>query len=59
MRRLFSKKAWNHFKLCINLFLARIYGRYECNGWNGEYNYVQYEWKGKLWEIPLNGKETF
>ena len=50
-----GKRMWklvNTLELCITMFLARTFGRYEHSVWNGEFEYARYSWRGKVWAFP-------
>jgi len=44
-------------RICATLFMARTFGEYEHSGWNGDHDYVQYNWRGKSWRIPTSEVE--
>jgi len=39
-------------KICVTLFLARTFGRYEHSAWDGQRDYALYTWRGKTWAFP-------
>lgn len=46
------KKLFSTLKICTTLFMARTFGEYKHSGWNGEFEYARYIWKGEDWIIP-------
>lgn len=36
------------------LFMARMFGEYIHSGWNGEFDYARYRWRGNEWIIPTS-----
>lgn len=39
------------------LFMARMFGRYEYSGFDGEIEYCRYRWRGRSWVIPTGSVE--
>ena len=50
----FIKKLIKTIKLLSTLFCARMFGKYIHSGWNGEFEYARYHWRGKEWIIPIS-----
>lgn len=48
------RKLTSTTRLCATLFMARMFGRYEHSGWNGEFEYARYSWRGQSWAIPTS-----
>lgn len=48
------KKAWQTFKICKTLFMARTFGEYKHSGWNGRFDYCSYRYKGRTYDIPMS-----
>lgn len=46
------RKALDTIRLTLTLALARTFGQYIHSGWNGEFEYARYRWRGKEWVIP-------
>lgn len=46
-------KLVHTLKIVSTLILARTFGQYINSGWNGEFDYVRYRWRGRDWCIPL------
>lgn len=40
-------------RMLFILGMARTFGRYRHNVWNGEFDYAVYTWRGKDWAFPL------
>jgi hypothetical protein len=47
------KKFGLTLKIAFTLIMARTFGRYIHSGWNGEFEYAKYEWRGHEWCVPL------
>lgn len=47
------KKFALTLKIAFTLIMARTFGRYIISGWNGEFEYAKYEWRGHEWCVPL------
>lgn len=45
-------KAWSTARIITVLACARTFGEYEHSGWNGDFEYARYKWRGKSWIIP-------
>ena len=48
------RKLGSTLSIVFNLGMARTFGRYRRSGWNGEFDYALYEWRGRLWTIPTS-----
>lgn len=46
------RKLSRTIKIAATMALARTFGTYEHSGWNGEFDYCRYTWRGKSWVIP-------
>lgn len=51
------KKLRSTIRICGILLLARTFGKYKGSGWNGEFDYVKYEWRGKIWVFPKSSTD--
>lgn len=47
-------KLLSTLRIAATLTLARTFGDYQHSGWNGEYEYSTYRWRGRLWVIPTS-----
>ena len=52
------KKFLGTIRILFILGAARHFGIYQHSGWDGEVDYCLYEWKGKLWKIPMSSVEA-
>jgi len=50
-------KLLQTLKIALTLVLARTFGRYLYSGWNGDFDYAKYEWRGKVWCFPISPVE--
>lgn len=48
----FIRKLLRTIRVMSCLGMARMFGEYRHSGWNGEFNYARYVWRGKEWIIP-------
>lgn len=48
------KKAWQTFKICKTLFMARTFGEYLYSGYDGGCTYARYRYDGLVYEIPTS-----
>lgn len=55
--RHFFHKLFGTIHILSCLALARTFGEYRHSGWNGEFNYARYTWRGKQWIIPTGPVE--
>lgn len=46
-------KLLKTIKIAATLAMARTFGRYVNSGWNGDFEYARYAWRGQEWCIPL------
>ena len=46
-------KLLKTLRIASTLMLARTFGRYVHSGYNGKFEYAQYEWRGREWVFPL------
>lgn len=53
------KKLRGTIRICFILFMARTFGRYEHSGFNGEFEYRRYRWRGDSWCIPTKPYEEY
>ena len=51
-------KLLNTLRIALTLILARTFGKYINSGWNGDFEYARYEWRGQEWCIPLKPCEA-
>lgn len=54
----FINKLLNTIHILSCLALARLFGHYEHSGFNGDYPYAKYYWRGKPWIIPTGPCES-
>jgi hypothetical protein len=47
-------KLVSTMRICATLAMVRTFGRYEHSGWNGEFEYARYSWRGKTWAFPTS-----
>lgn len=47
------KKFKSTLNICVTLFVARMFGKYEHSLWDGKSEYAQYRLMGASWLIPL------
>jgi hypothetical protein len=40
-------------RIAFTLVMARTFGRYIHSGWNGDFEYARYGWRGQEWCIPM------
>lgn len=52
------RKLGSTLRILANLGMARTFGEYQCSGWNGEFDYAQYKWRGRTWVIPTSPLEA-
>lgn len=52
------RKLIDTTRICATLFMARMFGRYEHSGWDGERDYARYVWRGKTWAFPTAPMDT-
>lgn len=45
-------KLFNTIRIAFILALVRTFGSYKHSVWNGQFNYVVYEWCGVEWAFP-------
>jgi len=48
----FIMKLANTIKILFTLGIARTFGKYEIDVWNGSFTYAIYLWKGKKYIFP-------
>lgn len=48
----YINKTWICLKWAGLLFKVRLLGTCVSNGWNGEYEYVDYLYKGEIYHLP-------
>lgn len=51
-------KLTQTLKIAATLVLARTFGRYIHSGWNGDFEYAKYKWRGREWCVPLTHAEA-
>lgn len=54
----FTRKLIKTIRLLYTLFCARMFGQYIHSGWNGDFEYAQYKWRGKEWVTPTEPIDT-
>jgi len=47
------RKFMQSLRIASTLVMARTFGQYVNSGWNGEFEYSKYIWRGNAWIIPL------
>lgn len=50
----FISKLRSTLSILATLFMARTFGELQNNGWNGEFDFATYRWRGSDWTIPLS-----
>ena len=53
----FLTKLASTIHILFTLGCARTFGQYIHSGWNGEFAFCRYEWRGKEWVIPTSPAE--
>jgi hypothetical protein len=51
------KKHLQTLRIAFTLIMARTFGEYKHSGWNGDFHYARYKWRGKEWCIPTSPYE--
>ncbi len=52
------RKALSTVRLMMSMGLARTFGEYVNSGWNGDFEYHRYRWRGEEWVIPSGPVKT-
>jgi hypothetical protein len=52
------RKLRSTARILLALGLARTFGEYVHSGWNGEFDFTRYRWRGKEWIIPTSAVES-
>ncbi|MFA5951504.1 MAG: hypothetical protein WC807_14590 [Hyphomicrobium sp.] len=55
----FTRKLMGTFGILFRLGMARTFGQYQHSGWNGDFAYARYRWRGREWIIPTSAAETW
>jgi hypothetical protein len=52
------KRFIKTLNIALTIVRVRTFGQYIHSGWNGDFDYARYAWKGKEWCIPMAPYET-
>ena len=47
------RKFFQTLRIAATLVMARTFGRYVHSGWDGYHDFSKYEWRGRVWHVPL------
>lgn len=51
------RKLFRTIRILSCLFMARMFGEYRHSGFNGDFEYARYAWRGREWIIPTGPTE--